>query len=168
MQSFCTVRFVSRFWTKVSKSNLCVKINVVNNTPFFCNKMDKKSPKVILLLHNNEPFLFGCQLKKSPKVILHLHNSEPLLSSCQLISSPALSLKFFSIQSVNFRTWLPTSLLLLYLFGNMCVIFWSYFGIKILINVFWEQYIYKVLDLERPIHGDNLHACVIDFNSCNL
>ena len=121
-----TVRFVSRFWTKVSQSNLCVKKNVVNNTPFFCNKMDKKSPKVILLLqnsepflfgcqlikspkvilllHNSEPFLFGCQLKKSPKVILHLHNSEPLLSGCQLISSPALSLKFFSIQSVNFRT----------------------------------------------------------------
>ena len=58
---------------------MCKK-NVVNNTPFFCNKMDKKSPKVILLLQNSEPFLFGCQLIKSPKVILLLHNSEPLLS----------------------------------------------------------------------------------------
>ena len=27
---------------------------------------------------------------------------------------------------------------------------------------------YKVLDLERPMHGDNLLACVIDFNSCNM
>ena len=102
--SVYTVRFGGRFWTKVSQSNLCVKKNVVNNTPFFCNKMDKKSPKVILLLQNSEPFLFGCQLIKSPKVILLLHNSEPLLSGCQLISSPALSLKLFSIQSVNFRT----------------------------------------------------------------
>ena len=33
-------------------------------------------------------------------------------------------------------------------------------------NVFWERY--KVLDLERPMHGDNLLACDIDFNSCNL
>ena len=24
------------------------------------------------------------------------------------------------------------------------------------------------LDLERPMHGDNLLACVIDFNSCNM
>ena len=66
-----TVRFVSRFWTKVSQSNLCVKKNVVNNTPFFCNKMDKKSPKVILLLQNSEPFLFGCQ--KILKCIPHCH-----------------------------------------------------------------------------------------------
>ena len=33
-------------------------------------------------------------------------------------------------------------------------------------SVFWERY--KVLDLERPMHGDNLLACVIDFNSCNM
>ena len=98
-----TVRFGGRFWTKFPQSNLCVKKNVVNNTPFFCNKMNKKSPKVILLLQKSEPFLFGSQLIKSPKVIILLHNSEPLLSDCQLISSPALSLKFFSIQSVNFR-----------------------------------------------------------------
>ena len=33
-------------------------------------------------------------------------------------------------------------------------------------SVFWERY--KVLDLERPMHGDNLLACVIDFKSCNM
>ena len=33
-------------------------------------------------------------------------------------------------------------------------------------SVFWERY--KVLDLERPMHGDHLLACVLDFNSCNM
>ena len=40
----------------------------MNNTPSFCNKIDKKSPKLILLLHNSEPFLFGCQLMKFTKI----------------------------------------------------------------------------------------------------
>ena len=31
---------------------------------------------------------------------------------------------------------------------------------------FWERY--KVLDLERPMHGDQLLACVLDFYACNM
>ena len=32
--------------------------------------------------------------------------------------------------------------------------------------VFWESY--KVLDLERQMHGEQLLACVLDFNACNM
>ena len=34
------------------------------------------------------------------------------------------------------------------------------------VSVFWEPY--KVLDLERPMHADQLLACVLDFNACNM
>ena len=33
-------------------------------------------------------------------------------------------------------------------------------------NVVWENY--KVLDLERPTHGENLLKCVLEFNTMNI
>ena len=32
-------------------------------------------------------------------------------------------------------------------------------------NHFWERY--KVVDFERPTHGEQLKECVLDFNSVN-
>ena len=33
-------------------------------------------------------------------------------------------------------------------------------------SVFWERF--KVLELEREKHGDQLLACVLEFNACNF
>jgi hypothetical protein len=33
-------------------------------------------------------------------------------------------------------------------------------------NIHWERY--KVLDLNKPIHGARLLSCVLDFNSLNI